>query len=233
MAGLTGATGGAGLPAHHRFIRWAGHEFMLVLPPTLFFAAGFSLILATQRLLLQEYLIQLGSFMLAITSALIVGKAVLVANKMPFLRRYDNAPLIRPILFKTVVYWAFVFIARLIESNLHYILSEGQVAGLLAHIVDGFSWHRFLFVQIWILVLFLIYTSFAELNALFGHGELFKIFFTRRSDDLKRSRRQRLRDLVRLNAVLRGTTLATLRDPASPAHRQAMALLETLARDAR
>jgi len=233
MAVRTGTTAGAGVPAHHKVMRWLHHEFMLVLPPTLFFAAGFSLILATQRLLLQQYLIQLGGFMLAITSALIVGKAVLVANKMPFLRRYDNAPLIRPILFKTLVYWAFVFIARMLESILHYVVAEGQIAGLMTHIADGFSWHRFLFVQIWILVLFLIYTSFAELNALFGHGELFKIFFTRRSDDLKRSRRQRLRDLTRLNAVLRGTTLATLRDPASPAHRQAMALLETLTRDAR
>lgn len=37
------------------------------------------------------------------------GKAVLVAEKMPFMRRFDGAPLIQPILFKTVVYWAFVF----------------------------------------------------------------------------------------------------------------------------
>jgi hypothetical protein len=39
----------------------------------------------------------------------VAGKAVLVADKMPFMRRFDGAPLIQPILFKTVVYWAFVF----------------------------------------------------------------------------------------------------------------------------
>ena len=33
-----------------------------------------------------------------------LGKAVLVANKMSLLRRYDRAALIRPILFKTVFY---------------------------------------------------------------------------------------------------------------------------------
>jgi hypothetical protein len=39
------------------------------------------------------------------------GKAVLVTNALPFLRRYDRAPLVQPILFKTVVYWAVVFVA--------------------------------------------------------------------------------------------------------------------------
>jgi hypothetical protein len=48
--------------------------------------------------------------MLATTMALVVGKAVLVANVLPFLHRFDTAPLIRPILFKTIVYWAVVFL---------------------------------------------------------------------------------------------------------------------------
>ncbi|MFX9061756.1 hypothetical protein ABTN34_18485, partial [Acinetobacter baumannii] len=82
---------------------FALREFHHVMPPTLFFAAGFCLIVATQRLLLGEYLAELAGFMVAITSALVVGKAVLVADKMPFLRRFDNAPLIRPILFKSLV----------------------------------------------------------------------------------------------------------------------------------
>ena len=31
-----------------------------------------------------------------------------MAKVLPFFRRFDNAPLIQPILFKTVVYWAVV-----------------------------------------------------------------------------------------------------------------------------
>jgi len=230
---MTTTTTSLKLPLHRRAGAFALREVRHVLPPTLFFAAGFCLIVATQRLLLQEYLAELAGFMVAITSALVVGKAVLVADKMPFLRTFDNAPLIRPILFKAVVYWAFVFIARFIERVLHYVLDTGQVAGFFADLDAHFSWHRFLFIQTWILVLFLIYTSAAELNALLGDGELWKIFFTRRSDDLKRTRRQRVRSLVRLNAILRGTSTAALRDPTSPAHHAAMTALESLARDAR
>ena len=48
-----------------------------------------------------------------------------------------------------------------------------------------FTWHRFAAIQIWIFVLFLIYTSVEELNARLGDGELMKIFFTRRSPVMK------------------------------------------------
>jgi len=48
-----------------------------------------------------------------------------------------------------------------------------------------FSWHRFAAIQIWIFVLFLIYTSVAELNARLGNGKLMKIFFTRSSSEMK------------------------------------------------
>jgi hypothetical protein len=51
-----------------------------------------------------------------------------------------------------------------------------------------FTWDRFAAIQIWIFVLFLVYTSIAELNARLGHGELVKIFFTRHSPEMKPTR---------------------------------------------
>src|SRR5262249_29651865 len=95
---------------------WVLHELCEVLPPTIFFFIGFNLIVLTTNLILAQYSVAFASFMIATTSALVVGKAVLVAETMPFLGRYDRAPLIYPILFKTFVYWLFVFIARLLEA---------------------------------------------------------------------------------------------------------------------
>jgi hypothetical protein len=69
------------------------HEFREMLPPTIFFFVGFNLILFSKRLFLADYLIQFSGFMLATTSALVVGKTVLVANMIPFLRRFDHGPL--------------------------------------------------------------------------------------------------------------------------------------------
>ena len=33
------------------------------------------------------------------------GKAVLVVDNLRFMRRFDGAPLIQPILFKSAIYW--------------------------------------------------------------------------------------------------------------------------------
>ena len=157
-----------------RFLLFLGREFREILPPTLFFFMGFNLILFTKRLVLEDYLIQYPGFFIATTGALIVGKSVLVANTMPFLRRFDNSPLVYPILFKTLVYTLFVFVARLIEALIHYLVEGGALGGgrFIKHLVATFSWAHFTAVQLWV-VLFLIYITASELNQLLGDGELF------------------------------------------------------------
>jgi hypothetical protein len=55
-------------------------------------SGDFALIVFTTNLLLADYAVAVSSFMLATVAALLVGKAVLVANAMPYLRRYDRAP---------------------------------------------------------------------------------------------------------------------------------------------
>jgi len=70
------------------------HEVREALPPTIFFFAGFNFIVFATNLLLADYALTVGSFMLATLAALVVGKAVLVANAMPHVRRYDRAPLL-------------------------------------------------------------------------------------------------------------------------------------------
>ena len=45
-----------------------------------------------------------------------------------YLRRYDRAPLIQPILYKTAFYWVIVFFARLLERFVHFSL-EGNPPG--------------------------------------------------------------------------------------------------------
>lgn len=208
------------------------HEFRQVVPPTIFFFIGFNLILFTKRLILADYLIQFGGFFIATAAALIVGKVVLVADKMPVLRRFDYAPLAYPILFKTIIYTLFVFVARLIEAFFHYLVDGGVVGGgrFVEHVLGNFSWSRFIATQLWVFVLFLVYVTASELNALVGDGELFKIFFTRRSSELKSTRRARIRLLVRLARLTDAHTVEVLQDRGSAPHAELVSILRSLAR---
>ena len=207
------------------------HEFREMLPPTIFFFVGFNLIVLTTNLILADYSVAFASFMLAAAAALVVGKSVLVANAMAVLRRYDRAPLIQPILFKTVFYWAIVFIARLLEHFIRFWLIEHNPPGdFLSHMMATFSWHRFAAIQIWILVLFLIYVTASELNHLFGDGELGRILFTHRLSELQLNRRQRIRELVRLSRLADAHSEDEFRDPTSAAHNQLVDIVQRLAR---
>jgi hypothetical protein len=160
-------------------------EFKEILPPTVFFAVSFNLLVLTINLILADYLRSFASFMIATATALVVGKAVLVANAIPLLRRFDTAPMIQPILFKTTAYWAVVFLVRFLEKLVEYLFAGGTFGGISEYVTTHFTWHRFAAIQIWIFVLFLIYTSVSELNARLGNGVLRKIFFGGRSAKTK------------------------------------------------
>jgi hypothetical protein len=205
-------------------------ELKEVIPPTLFFAISFNIIVLTTQLILDDYLQQFAGFAIATTSALVVGKAVLVANSMPLLRRFDRAPLIQPILFKTILYFAVVFIVRFLEKVIEYWSGGGTWAGIPDYVADHFTWHRFAAIQIWLFVLFLIYVTATELNTLFGHGELVKILFTRRSSELKLNRRQRIRDLTKLSRLADAHTVMELEDVNSTAHAELMRMIREMAR---
>jgi hypothetical protein len=81
--------------------------------------------------------------------------------------------------FKTLVYWAVVFLVRFLEKLVEYFFAGGTLKGIPEYVSSHFTWHRFAAVQIWIFVLFLMYTSASELNALLGKGTLRKIFFAK------------------------------------------------------
>jgi hypothetical protein len=214
----------------HRAGAFVLHEFLEMLPPTIFFLVGFNLIVLTTNLILADYSVAFAGFILATTGALVVGKSVLVANAMAVLRRYDRAPLIQPILFKTVFYWAIVFIARVLEHFIRFWLIEhNPVSEFLPHMAATFSWHRFAAIQIWILVLFLIYVTASEFNHLFGEGELGRVLFTHRRSELQLNRRQRIRELVRLSKLADAHSVAEFRDPASAAHNQLIDIVRRLA----
>lgn len=220
---------GAGRSRAQRIGGFLLEEFRHVLPPTIYFFLGFNLVLLTKKLMLEQYLIQFSGFFIATTAALVVGKVVLVVDKLPFLRRFDHAPLAAPILFKTAVYTSFVFLARLIEAWIHYHVNGGVFGGFLSQMVADFSWHRFIAVQLWMFVLFLGYVIASELNHLFGDGELGKILFTRPSTKLKQTRRERIRLLVGLGKLTQAHGVEELTDGRSAAHAELGRILRRLA----
>ena len=130
-------------PFRRRAFDWSLEQVKHALAPTIFFFVGFNLILWTKRLILEEQGIEFSGFFIATEAALLVGKAVLVTDNLPFMRRFDGAPLTQPILFKSAIYWLCVLIVRLAEGLVHFLTAGGVISDFPEHLVQHFSWPRF------------------------------------------------------------------------------------------
>ena len=216
-------------PFLRRAFDWWLAQVKHVLPPTIFFFVGFNLILWTKRLILEEHGVEFSGFFTATVAALLVGKAVLVTDNLPFMRRFDGAPLIQPILFKSAIYWLCVLMVRLAEVLVPFLAAGGAIADFPTYVVEHFSWPRFLSIQVWLMVLFVVYVTTHELNMLIGDGELYRLFFRWSSSEAKLTRRQRIRLLTRLNRLIEANPIEAFSERGAPAHAELVDILRQLA----
>lgn len=199
-----------------------------LLPPTLYFFVAFNLISLTTDLLVHDYWFRLSSFVLASTTALVVGKVVLVVDKVRLIDKFRGAPLIQPILYKTIFYSLVVLIVRFLEKLVHFALDTGGFGGSFQAEVEAFSWHRFVAVHLWIFICFLIYVTASELNALVGDGQLKRLFFHHRSSEYRLTRRQHIRALIEISRLAENTPREQLLDSATPQGMRLITLIDRL-----
>ena len=135
----------------------------------------------------------------------------------------------QPILFNSAIYWACVFVLRLIEALIHFLADGGAISDFPAYVVERFWWSRFLSIQIWLMVLFLVYVTIHELNMLFGDGELYRLFFRWRSSEAKLNRRRRIRLLTQLNRLTEAHSIEVISERGSPQYAELVKILHELA----
>ena len=134
-------------------------------------------------------------------------------------------------MFKTAIYWVATFVTRLVERFMHFSVVDGNgPSGFATYLISGFSWQRFSAISLWILVLFLIYVTASELSQLLGPAEMRRLLFTYRPSELQLNRRQRARELMRLNRLADEHEIEEFRDAGSAAHHQLVEIVERLAR---
>jgi len=152
-------------------------EFFKILPPTIFFFVALHIVAFIHVLMLKRTGITLSSSASIAVAALILGKAVLIADILPFINRFPDKPLIYNVAWKTVIYWlmsvAIHYVERLIEFWRHAGSFGEANQKLLAEIV----WPHFWAIQIILFVLIAAYCIVHELVRVIGRQKVLRIFF--------------------------------------------------------
>lgn len=155
------------------------HEIRELLPAFIFFLLTFSLIIATDTLVTEEYGLRPFHIIGAVVLALVVAKVLLLANLLPFVNAFPDKPLIYNTLWKTLLYMIFANILVYLEHLIEYIIRYGSLASANQHLIEKIVWPRYWAIQIWLAVLLFVFTAFQELTRTLGEGRLRRMFFGR------------------------------------------------------
>ena len=152
-------------------------EVHALLPPTIFFFIALHLVALLRVLMLEGTGIALGTSVSVTVAAMILGKAVLIADLLPFINRYPDKPLAYNVAWKTTVYVLVSMLVHYLERLVDFWREAGGfIAGnekLLAEIV----WPHFWAIQILLVVLILMYCTVRELCREIGGDKVRRIFF--------------------------------------------------------
>src|SRR5437879_4513736 len=128
-------------------------EFFELLPPTIFFFVALHIVAFVRVLMLKGTGIAPLSTMSIAVAALILGKAVLVADMLPMINRFPNKPLIYNVAWKTVIYWLMATLIHYVERLIDFWRQTGSFIAGNQKLLSEIVWPHFWAIQIILLVL--------------------------------------------------------------------------------
>ena len=151
-------------------------EILKILPPTIYFFVALHVVAFIRVLILKGTGLAPATSVSIAVAALILGKAVLIADMLPFINRFPEKPLLYNVAWKTAIYLAVAVIVHYLERLIDFWREAGGfVAGnekLLAEMI----WPHFWAIQIILFVLILMYCTIHELARVIGGDKLKRIF---------------------------------------------------------
>ena len=147
--------------------------------PVLFLFCMFNVVGLTNALILESYSITPTHTFFAAIGAVIGGKAILVANKLPYLHLFKGRPVIVAVLWRSFVYAVFCALFMCSEHIITGFFEHQGPVRSLESITKGISVDHVLANGIWLFVSLMLYNSYVEVDRQLGKGSLRRILFSK------------------------------------------------------
>jgi hypothetical protein len=110
-------------------------------------------------------------------AALIIGKAVLLADLWPAINRFPAKPLIYNIVWKTIIYYVVASFIHYLERLYDFAKEAGGIVAGNEKLLSEIVWPHFWALQIILFVVILNYCVIRELGRVLGEKRVFRMFF--------------------------------------------------------
>lgn len=152
-------------------------EFLAMLSPAIFFFITLQLVSVMRVLMLKGTGISVSSPFQVTIAALMLAKAVVIADLMPFINLYPHKPLIYNVVWKTAIYLLIATLIHYAERFVEFWKAAGSFLAANEKMLAEIVWPHFWAVQILLLVLILFYSTMRELVRVIGRDKALEIFF--------------------------------------------------------
>ena len=152
-------------------------EFFKLLPPMIFFFVALHIVALIHVLMLKKTGIALSSSVSIAVASLILGKAVLIADMLPFINRFPDKPLIYNAAWKTVIYWLIAGVIHYLERLIEFWRQAGSFVAGNQKLLSEIIWPHFWAIQIILFILIAMYCTVHELVRVIGKAKVMRIFF--------------------------------------------------------
>jgi hypothetical protein len=158
-------------------------ELLALIPPTVFFFIALHIVALVRRLMTEGTGLPVSSSAQIALAALIIGKAVLLADLWPPINRFPHRPLIYNVAWKTLIYSIVATFIHYLERLWDAWHEAGSFAAANARLAATIVWPHFLATQIVLLTMVLAYCVIREIARAIGEEKLLQLFFgvTRRA----------------------------------------------------
>jgi hypothetical protein len=152
-------------------------EFLAVLPPTIFFFIALHIIALVRVLMTEGTGLPVTSSAQIALAALIIGKAVLLADLWPPINRFPQKPLIYNVVWKTVIYYVVASFIHYLERLYDFAKEAGGIVAGNERLLAEIVWPHFWALQIILLVVIFNYCVIRELGRVLGEERMIRMFF--------------------------------------------------------
>jgi hypothetical protein len=161
----------------HRALEKLTEEFLAMLPPTIFFFVWLHIITVVRVLMAKgSHYEPLSTLSIAVW-ALVLGKAVLIADHLPAINLYPHKPLVYNVAWKTAIYLLVAAVVHYLEQLFDFSREAGGVVAGNAKLLAEIVWPHFWAVQIILFVLIVMYCTMGELIRVIGKEKVLRLFF--------------------------------------------------------
>jgi hypothetical protein len=135
-----------------------------------------------RRLILAETGTTYLHYGISLIEALVIAKVIFFGRMLGFSRRYEDRPLIFPVIYKSILFGVFVLLFGVVEHIVEgWIHGQGLVGGLRG--IAAIGTYELGARVLMLVAAFVPFFAFGEVGRVLGRGRLAEMFFAQRKGE--------------------------------------------------